>query len=81
LCLESELIGDICSSIPIIVDVDLVQDIIAEFIEIWSTCRAFQGYLVSDQGDRVGLVRADKRVDVGIVGHWIFGNLGRFAMG
>ena len=35
--LETELVDDVVVSIPVIVDFDFIQDIIAEFVEIWST--------------------------------------------
>ena len=41
--LELKLVGDLCNSIPVIVDIDSVQDIIAKFIEIWSACRTSRG--------------------------------------
>src|SRR5205085_9397277 len=79
--LETELVRDFGKPIPIIVDQDLIEDIIAELKEVGAAGWLLQRDIVADQGDRVWSVRADKGVGIGIISHRIFRNFGRFAMG
>src|SRR5437899_693855 len=75
--LETELVGDVLDRISVIVDFDLIEDIIAELIEVWPAIRSLQGNVVGDQGDGVWLVRADKRVDISIISYRVLRNFGR----
>ena len=47
-CLEKELINDVVVSIPIIVDFDFILDVIAEFVEVWASCRLLKRNIVGD---------------------------------
>src|SRR5215469_2677328 len=69
LCLEAELVRDIGKRIPIIVDFDLIQDIVAELKEVGATRWLLQRNIVADQGDCVRLVRANECVNISAIGH------------
>src|SRR5437764_414036 len=51
--LETELVRDFGKPIPIIVDQDLIEDIIAELKEVGAAGWLLQRDIVADQGDRV----------------------------
>ena len=68
------------AAVAVVVDVDLVQHVVAELVEVRAAGRRLQRDVVGDQRDRVRLVRADERVEVGAVGDRVLGDLGRFAM-
>ena len=71
---EAELVGDVGPAVAVVVDVDLVQHIVAELVEVRAARRPLQRDVVGDQGDRVRLIRADERVHVGAVGHRVLGD-------
>jgi hypothetical protein len=75
------LVGDFSEGVPVIVDLDLVEDIIAKLKEIRATRWLLQRNIVADQGDCVWSVGADKGIDISIVSHGIPGNFGCFTMG
>jgi hypothetical protein len=60
--------------------VDLVQDVVAELVEVRAARRSLQRDVVGDQGDGVGVIRADERVDVGAIGHRVLGDFRCLAM-
>ena len=78
--LEPELVGNLGEGIPGVVDMDLIEDIIAKLIEVWPAVGGLQGDIVADQGDGTWLVRADKGVQIGAVGHRVLGDFGCFTM-
>src|SRR2546427_742270 len=47
--LERELLADFFLPIPVIVDVDLIEDTPTKLIKVWSASRTFQGNVVSEQ--------------------------------
>jgi hypothetical protein len=75
------LIDDVAVPIAVIIDVDLIKHIIAELIEVRSAGRSLQRDVIGDQSDRVRIVWANKRVDIGVVCYRVLGNLGGFTMG
>jgi len=77
---EPELEGDVRPGVVVVVDVDLVQDLVAERVEVRAACRALERNVVGDERDRVRLVRADERVHIGTVGHRVLGDLRRLAV-
>src|SRR5207244_1764054 len=79
--LEAKLVVDLADPISVVVDVNRVQHIVAELKEVRATRRSLEGNVISNQRYRVWLVRANKRVHVGIVRNWVLGDLGRFSMG
>lgn len=78
---EAELVGHVRAAVAVVVDVDLVEDVVAELVEVRAAVRALQRQVVGDQGDGVGLVGADECVEVGAVGDGVLGDLRRFAVG
>ena len=87
---ELELVGDGRDARSRVVDVDLVEDVVThrggradhrlgpELEEVRPTIGILQRHVVGDDGDRVGGVRADERIDVRAVCGRIFGNGGCF---
>jgi hypothetical protein len=78
---EAELIGDVRLAVPVVVDVDLVQHVVAELVEVRPARGQLQRHVVSDQGDGVGRIRADERVYVGAVGYRVLGDFRGLAVG
>ena len=66
---EPELVGDVRLGVAVVVDVDLIQHVVAEGVEVRAAGRALERDVVRDQGDGARAVRADERVDVGAVGY------------
>ncbi len=77
---EAELVGDVRVGRAAIRDVDLVEHVVAEVVEVRSTRWALERNVVRDQCDGIGFVRADKRVDVGVVGGRVAGDLRRLTV-
>ena len=77
---EPELERDVGPAVPVVVDVDLVQHVVAELVEVRASGRPLQRNVVGDQRDRVRFVRAHERVYVGTVGHRVLGYLRCLAM-
>ena len=77
---EPKLEADVGVGVGRIGDVDRVQHRVAEAIEVRSAGRVLTRDEIGDQGDGSGRVGTDKGVDVGVVGHRIGGDLGRFAV-
>ena len=73
--LEVERVGDVVLAVAAVVNVDLVQHVVAERVEVRPARRALQGDVVGDQRDRVGLVGADEGVHVGAVGNRVLRDL------
>src|SRR5215207_4893448 len=78
---EPELVGDVGLRISVVVDVDLVEDVVAELVEVRSAGGALQRDVVGDQGHCVWLVRTDERVDVGVIGDQVLRDLRCLAVG
>jgi hypothetical protein len=78
---EPEPVRHVGPAVPVVVDVDLVADVVAELVEGRATRGLLERHVVGYQGHRARPVRADERVDVGAVGDRILGDLGRFTMG
>jgi len=75
-----ERVGDVVLAVAAVVDVDLVEDVVAERVEVGAARRALQRDVVGDQRDRVGPVGADERVDVGAIGDRVLRDLRCFAV-
>jgi len=78
---EPELVADVHVTVTVVVDVDGVQDVLAELVEVGPAVRSLQGDVVGDQRDAVGLVGTDEGVEVGRVGDGVLRDLGRFTVG
>ncbi len=77
---EAELVGDIGIGVVVVVDMDLVEDVVAELVEVRPTGRLLEGHVVGDYRDRAGVIGADEGVKVGAIGDGVLGDLRRFAM-
>jgi hypothetical protein len=77
---EPELVRQIRPAVTVVVDVDLVEHVVAELEEGRPARRRLQRHVVGDQRDRVGLVGADERVQVGAVGDRVLADLRRFTV-
>jgi len=64
---EPELVPDVVLAVPVVVDLDLVEDAVVEAVEVRPAGRRFERDVVRDHRDRVRVVRADERVQVGVV--------------
>jgi len=73
---ELELVGDVRLTVTGVVDVDLVQHVVAELEEVRAAGWVLQRHEVRDQRDGVGLVGTDERVDIGVVRGRVTGNSG-----
>src|SRR5205807_7862412 len=60
--LETELIRDVRLGVAVVVDVNCVQDVVAELEEVGPTVGAFQRDVVGDQGHGAGRVGAQECV-------------------
>ena len=63
-------------AVAVVVDVDLVEDVVAELVEVRAAVGRLERDVVGDQGDGGRVVGADERVQVGAVGDGILGDLG-----
>ena len=66
--LEPELVRDVVTRVPVVVDVDLVEDSRVEAVVVRPARRILERDVVRDDRDGVRLVRAHERVDVRVVG-------------
>jgi len=73
--LKPELVGDVGPGAGPVGDVDLIEDIVAELVEVGAAVGLLQGDEVRDEGDPVGVVGTDERLDVGVVGYRVLGDL------
>jgi len=78
---EPELVADVGLRAAVVGDVDRVQHVIGELVEVRPPVGKLERDEVGDQGDGIRCVGADERVDVGVVGVGILGDLGCFAVG
>ena len=78
--LESELVHDVGASVAVVVDLDLVQDVVAELEEVRAAGRLLEWDVVRDERHLRWVDGVDERVDVGVVGYRVFGDLGSFTM-
>ena len=65
---EAELVADVLVAVAGVVDLQLVEDVVAEAVEVRAARRLLERDVVREDRDRVRLVRAHERVDVGVVG-------------
>ena len=77
---ELELVADVGVAVVVVVDVDGIEDVLAELVEVGPAVGRLERDVVGDDGDMVGLVGADERVEVGRVGDGVLGDLGRFTV-
>ncbi len=80
LCGEPELVSDVRLGVPVGVDVDLVQDVLAELIEVRAAGWQLERDVVGNERDGARLVRAHERVHIGAVGYRILGDFRGLAM-
>ncbi len=78
---ESELVADVRGAVPGVVEVDLVEHVVAELVEVRSAVRRFEGDVVGDQRHRPLGVRAHERIQIGAVGYRVLGYFWRLTMG
>jgi hypothetical protein len=78
--LELEPVLDVRQPVAVVVDVDRVEDVVAELEEVRPARRVLQRDVVGDDRDRVRLVRADERVRVRVVCDRVLADLRRLAM-
>ena len=78
---ELELVGDVRLGIVVVVNVDLVEHVVAELVEVRAARRLLERYVVGDDRDRAGVVRAHERIQVRAVCDGILRDFGSFAVG
>ena len=76
---ETELVADVGLRAGV-GDVDLVPDVVAELVEVRPSRGRLERDEVGDDGHRVRRIRADERIDVGVVGNRVAGDVRRFTM-
>src|SRR5262245_45755348 len=64
---ERELVRDLRLPVPVVVDVDVVEDVVAELVEVRPSRRLLERDEVGDEHDLVGLLGVHEGVDVGVV--------------
>ena len=77
---EPELVGDVGDPVAVVVDVDLVEHVVAELEEVRAAGGLLQRDVVRDHRHRVRGIRADERVEVGAVGDGILGDFWCFCV-
>jgi tetrahydromethanopterin S-methyltransferase subunit F len=75
-----EVVAHVGLGVAGVADVDRVPHIVSELEEVRTALRVLERDEVRDQGHRVRLVGRDERVEVGVVGDRVHGDLGRFAV-
>jgi hypothetical protein len=78
--LERELVGDVGVAVAVVVDVDLVEHVVAELEEVRAPERRLERQVVGDHRDGRRVVRADERVRVGVVGDRVLADRRRLAV-
>ncbi len=78
--LERELVGDIGAPVAVVVDVDAVENVVAELEEGRTTGRHLGGEVVGDDGYRFWIVGTDECVRVGVIGDGVCADLRRLAV-
>ena len=78
--LELEHVRELRRPVPVVVDVEGVEDVVPELEEVRAAGRVLERHEVRDQRDRVRPIRADERVDVGVVGRRILADLRCFTV-
>ena len=58
----------------------LVEDVVAELVEVRPTGGLLEGHIVGDYRDRFGVIWADEGVKIGAIGDGVLGDFGRFTM-
>jgi hypothetical protein len=77
---ELELVGDRVGHGAAVGDGDLVENVVAEAVEVRSAVRSLERDVVGDQGHRVGMIRAGERVKVSTVSNRVFRDSRCFTM-
>src|SRR5207248_213202 len=77
---EGEAVDDVADSIAVVVDVDLIQDVVAKLVEVRTGGGTLQRNVVRDHRDGVGRVRAHEGVGVGAVRDRVLGDLRSLSM-
>ena len=72
--LEAELVFDVRNGVTVVVDVELVEHVVAELVEVRAASSLFERIHVHDERGRIGPVRAHERVHVREVGDRVFGD-------
>lgn len=62
--LEVEAVRDVLDAIAGVVDLDSVRHFGVEGVEVGATRRLLEAVVVGDEGDRIGCVRTDERIQV-----------------
>src|SRR5439155_411831 len=78
--LEAKTVLDILLAVAVVVDVDGVEDVVAEGREVRPARGLFERDEVGDDGDRVGPVGADEGVEVRVVRVGVLADEGRLAV-
>jgi hypothetical protein len=71
---ELELVGHVLDGVTVVVDVDLVQHVVAELVVVRAATRLLDGDEVGDEADGVGVAPVDEGIDIGVVGYRILGD-------
>ena len=77
---EAELVADVLVAVAGVVDLDLVEDVVAEAVEVRTAGGLLERDVVRENRDRIRPVRAHERVDVGVVGDRILGDQRRLSV-
>ena len=77
---EGEAVDDVGAGVASVRNLDLVADVVGEFVEVRATVGQLERIEVGDQRDGVGPIRTDEGVNIGVVGRRIFRDLRRFTV-
>src|SRR5512132_2528304 len=77
---EPELVAQIGLTVSAVVDLDLVEDGVVEAVEVRPARGLLERDVVRDHRDRIRVVRADKRVQVGVVRTWVLADQWRLCV-
>jgi len=77
---EAELVRDVLDRVTVVVDLDLVENVVAELKEVRAAGRLLQRNVVRDDRHFRRVVRIDERVQVGVVRDRVLGDLRGFTM-
>ena len=77
---ETELIRHLGPAVAIVVNVNLIKHVRAEFVKVRPAGRCLERNVIGYERDRARLIGTDKCVNVRAVGHRILGDPRRLAM-